>query len=112
MSESLEIVSATFYDGREVITPTQFSLLVRGYPSYLRELTKSGESFPALVIKRGKREYYYLDEMCTWYELVLEEKANRIKETAKRFDRAKSVITLKRETNKASRQALLNTIGK
>jgi hypothetical protein len=103
---------ATFYEGREVITMTQFSVLVRGYPSYLRELTKSKENLPALALKRGKREYYYLDEMCAWYAPLLEESENRIKENAKRFDRAKSVMTLKKETNKASRQALLDTIRK
>jgi hypothetical protein len=107
-----EISRTTFYKEREVITATEFSVLIKGYPSYIERLTRSKENFPALAVKRGKREYFYLDDLLAWYELLLEDRARRAEETAKKFERAREVAKLRRETNKESRQALLDAIRK
>jgi hypothetical protein len=107
-----EIISTTFYKGREVITPSHFSIMVRGYPAYLHHIQKTDKSAPKLAVKRGKREYYYLDELLAWYEVVLDKRAEQMARTAERFAKAKELQALKRETNKESRKALLDTMRK
>lgn len=109
---SNEIISTTFYKGREVITPSQFSIMVRGYPAYLNHIQKTDKSAPKPVAKQGKREYYFLDELLAWYEVVLDKKAEQMAKTAERFAKAKELQALKRETNKESRKALLDTVRK
>lgn len=99
-----------FYNGREVITPTSFSTLVRGYPTYMSTLKTSKEGLPEVVVKRGNREYYYLDELLAWYEVLLQKKADDVARAAESFARVKELESLKRENNRASREALLNTV--
>lgn len=108
--DDFEITRATFYKEREVITPTEFSMMVRGYPSFLTTVNQT--NFPELATKRGKREYYYLDEMVAWYEYYLAERARQVEVLANRFAKIQELSLIKKETNKASRQALLDSLKK
>lgn len=105
-----EITRNTFYRSREVITPTEFSIMMRGYPTFLYTTNKT--DFPELAVKRGRREYYYLDEMFAWYENYLAEKAKQVELLATRFTKIQQVSALKQETNRASRKALLESLKK
>lgn len=107
-----EITKSTFYKNREVITPSEFSVLVRGYPAYLMALRTGKDNLPNLATKRGKREYYYLDEMFAWYENHLAEKAKKVEMLATRFTKIQEVSLLRQENNKSSRQALLDSLKK
>lgn len=110
MSE-LQFSRTVFYNGREVITASEFSTLIRSYPGYVVIMKRATTpEFPALAVKKGRREYYYFDDLMEWYEEFLKHKAEQIKKYEKNFDRVKEVNKLKQGTNRESRQALLDAI--
>lgn len=111
--DDFQITRSVTYNGREVITPTEFSMMIKGHPSYLLQRKYAHDTtLPTLALKRGKREYYYLDDLLAWYENRLQEKVRQAEKTAEKLARAVEVNRLRQETNKASRKALLDTIRK
>jgi len=97
-------------DGREVITLAGFTALVGRPQNTLEYYKRVVGNMPERVATSGRNQYYYLEDLVEWYQSILTEKQIKVDSMVEAFAKVKQNAHLVRETNKASRQALLDSL--